>query len=154
MFLFVGSWRVSFAWTMARYNVSVGCKAADVHKIIFSNTLVLKLGIATIVAIEGGPDHIPLLFGVISALKSAGNCTIVHLVHEGFELIEVYDAVSVAVDLIPRIIDLLLENYSVSGAAFLFVGDAQRCLERLLGLLLGISEGGLPFLDVDLKRCE
>ena len=56
-------------------------------------------------------------------------------------------------DLVPGIINLRLESFSVVRAA-LFVGDAQRCLKRLLGLVLGIGEGFLPLPNVVLKRRE
>ena len=128
--------------------------ATDVHDVLFGNTLVVRLGIAAVVAIEGGPEHVPLLLRIISALKSASNRALVHFTHEGLELFAVDYAVSVAVDLVPGIVDLLLESFSVGRSALLFVGDAQRCLERLLGLLLGICESFLPFPNVVLKRRE
>ena len=148
------SWCVSSAWLMTWFQASVGCMAADVHDIRISNTFVVRLGIATIVAIEGGPEHGPLLFRVLSALESAGNCALVHPSHEVLELIAGDGAVSVTVDHVPRIVDLLLEGFSVSLAALLFVGDAQSCLERFFCLLLGISESFLPFPEVFLKWRE
>ena len=145
--------RQSF-WPLARFQTSEGRMATNVHDILFGNTIVERLGIATIVAIEGRPDHVPLLLCILSALKSASNRAIIHLTHEGLELFAVNNAVSVAVYLVPGIVDLLLESFSISRAAFFFVWDSQRCLERLLGLLLGICEGFLPFPDVVLKRRE
>ena len=139
---------------MARFRASEGCMATDVHDILFGNTLVVRLGIATVVAIEGGPEHVPLLLRIISALKSASNRALVHLSHELLELFAVDNAVSLAVDIVPGIVDLLLESFSVGRSALLFVGDAQRCLKRLLGLLLGICESFLPFPNVVLKRRE
>ena len=127
--------------------------ATDVHDVLFGNTLIERLGIAAIVAIEGGPEHVPLFLRIISALKSASNRALVHLTHEGLELFAIDYAVSVAVNLVPGIVDLLLESFSVFISALLF-GDAQRCLELLLGLLLGICESFLPFPNVVLKRRE
>ena len=98
--------------------------ATDVHDILIGNTLVVRLGIATVVAIEGGPEHVPLLLRIISALKSASNRALVHLSHELLELIAVDNAVSLAVDIVPGIVDLLLESFSVGRSALLFVGDA------------------------------
>ena len=67
------TWPVSPAEPMARFRASEGCMATDVHDILFGNTLVVRLGIAAVVAIEGGPDHVPLLLRIISGLESATN---------------------------------------------------------------------------------
>ena len=122
------SWRKSYACPMARFRASEGCMAADVHDILFGNTLVGVLGraLATIVTIEGGPEHVPLRFGVLAALESAGKSAFIHLSHEVLELfaIDLCLFVFVTAVLEPRIVDLLLEGFSVRGTALLVVRDA------------------------------
>ena len=109
---------------MVRFRASEGYMAADVHEILVSNTLVCFVGLATIVTIEGGPHHLILIFRVLTVLESAGKSAIVHLFAEVLELLELDYAVSIAVDLVPRIVDLLLKSLSIRDAALLLVRNA------------------------------
>ena len=130
--------------------------SAAVHDVLLSDTLILIFGssFAAIVTIEGSPEHVPFCFRVLSALESTVYRALVHLHHELLELVALDDAIAVAVDLVPRIVHFFLERFSVRGAAFFVVRDAQRCLERLLCLFLSLGEGLLPLPDVVLQRRE
>ena len=135
---------------------SEGRVAAAVHDVFLGDTLVLILrgGLAPIVTIECCPYHVPLFLRVFAALKPAGQRALVHFCDERLELLAVDYTIAIAVDLVPRIVHLLLESFTVRNAAFFIVWDAQGRLEGLLGLLLGLSEGLLPVPDIVLQGLE
>ena len=132
--------------------------ASAVDDVFFCAALIVVLGLgatqASIIMVKGGPVECPEIVGELARLETAVDGALVHLLHKGPALLLVDDAIAFCVDLIPGVIDLLLEGFSCGGATFFLVGNAHRCLERLLPLFLFFSERLHPFPDIVLQGLE
>ena len=126
----------------------------DVIEIILGDAIVGILGpaLATIVSIEGSPEHVPLLFRVLSALLSELYINFVYSVAENFELVKVNSFTAVC-DLVPCVVYFLLMGFSFFSAALVF-RFAHLTHELIMSLLLRIGETLLPFPHVVLQCCE
>ena len=133
--------------------------ASAVDDVFFCAALIVVLGLgatqASIIMVKGGPVECPEIVGELARLETAVDGALVHLLHEGPALLLVDDAIAFfSVDLIPGVINLLLEGFSCGGATFFLVGNAHRCLERFLSLFLFFSERLHPFPDIVLQGLE
>ena len=124
----------------------------DVIEIILSDAFVAIIAIATVVAIEGSPEHVPFPFRVLSALLSELYINFVYFVAESFELVKV-NSFTAACDLVPCVVYFLLMRFSFFSAALLF-RFAHLTHELIMSLLLRIGEILLPFPHVVLQCCE
>ena len=124
----------------------------DVIEIILGDAFVGITAIATVVAIEGSPEHVPFLFRVLSALLSELYINFVYFVAESFELVKVNHFTAVC-DLVPCVVYFLLMGFSFFSAARFF-WFAHLTHELGMSLLLRIGEILLPFPHVVLQCCE
>ena len=129
---------------------------AYINDVFFGHAFVGTLGtwgVSTIVLIEGLPDHIPLLIGVIALFKPFVGSVLVHNADEVLEGFLVNRLRAIA-RFVPGVVDLLREHLSCRLAAFLVVRDAKFGLPGLLRLVLGIRESLLPFPYIVLQGRE
>ena len=125
---------------------------SNVIEILLGDALIFRLRLATIVAIEGSPEHVPFCIRIISALLSEFHINFVYSDAEVLKLLAVNPFIA-ACDLVPRVVYFLLVSFSCFSAA-LFFGFAHLAHEIFMSLLLSIGEFLLPFPHVFLQCFE